>query len=512
MAGTANRVIKNTGFLYAKMGVTMFISLYTTRLILNSLGVSDFGIFNIVGGAIAMLGFLNAAMAGATQRFMSYCEGEGDKEKQKRIFNISLMLHLFVALTIGIVLFIAGLFFFSGFLNIPPDRMTAARVVYGSLIISTVFTVMTVPYDATMNAHENMKYYALIGIIESLLKLSVAVIVVYTSSDKLIVYGILMACIPIVSLTIMRIYCHKKYEECLIAPKQYWDKTLMKEMTGFAGWNFLGTASSMISQYGLGLVINVFYGPIANAAQGIALQVSGQAGALGLHISKSLQPVIVKSVSTHDRTLTLKSISLGTKAMLFVETICFLPFIIETNYILRLWLKTVPANAGIFVILLLLTNLIDTTYLFLGTCIGATGKIKYYQRANSIIAFAPILISLAAFSMGAPVYTIYIATIITASLKLLCHCYYSNKLCKITFSYIYHNILKGYGLSFFLACIVGIGVASILPSGLERFIVNTALCLSTFTIAFIVFDLNAFERTEVRNFISQIYHRIKKTK
>ena len=238
-------------------------------------------------------------------------------------------------------------------------------------------------------------------------------------------------------------------------------------MTGFAGWNFLGTASSMISQYGLGLVINVFYGPIANAAQGIALQVSGQAGALGPHISKSLQPVIVKSVSTHDRTLTLKSISLGTKAMLFVETICFLPFIIETNYILRLWLKTVPANAGIFVILLLLTNLIDTTYLFLGTCIGATGKIKYYQRANSIIAFAPILISLAAFSMGAPVYTIYIATIITASLKLLCHCYYSNKLCKITFSYIYHNILKGYGLSFFLACMVGIGVASILPSGLE---------------------------------------------
>ena len=239
------------------------------------------------------------------------------------------MLHLFVALTIGIVLFIAGLFFFSGFLNIPPDRMTAAKVVYGSLIISTVFTVMTVPYDATMNAHENMKYYAIIGIIESLLKLSVAVIVVYTSSDKLIVYGILMACIPIVSLTIMRIYCHKKYEECLIAPKQYWDKTLMKEMTGFAGWNFLGTASSMISQYGLGLVINVFYGPIANAAQGIALQVSGQAGALGPHISKSLQPVIVKSVSTHDRTLTLKSISLGTKAMLFVETICFLPFIIE---------------------------------------------------------------------------------------------------------------------------------------------------------------------------------------
>lgn len=177
MSSTANRVIKNTGFLYAKMGITMFISLYTTRLILNSLGASDFGIFNIVGGAIAMLGFLNGAMASATQRFMSYSEGEGDKEKQKSIFNISLVLHFGISIVVGIALLVAGWFFFNGILNIPPDRAFAAQVVYGSLIVSTMFTVMTVPYDAVMNAHENMKYYALVGIIESLLKLSVALLV-----------------------------------------------------------------------------------------------------------------------------------------------------------------------------------------------------------------------------------------------------------------------------------------------------------------------------------------------
>ena len=179
MSSTANRVVKNTGFLYAKMGITMFISLYTTRLILNSLGAADFGIFNIVGGAIAMLGFLNAAMAGATQRFMSYSEGEGNKKKQKSIFNISILLHFFIALAAGIALLIAGYFFFNGILNIPADRIFAAKVVYGSLIVSTMFTVMSVPYDAVLNAHENMKYYAIIGIIESLLKLSVALIVVY---------------------------------------------------------------------------------------------------------------------------------------------------------------------------------------------------------------------------------------------------------------------------------------------------------------------------------------------
>lgn len=218
MSSTANRVIKNTGYLYARMGITMFVSLYTTRLILNSLGASDFGIFNIVGGAISMLGFLNAAMASATQRFMSYSEGAGDKEKQKSIFNISLVIHFLTSLLVGVALVVAGFFFFGGILNIPADRVGAAEVVYASLIVSTMFTVMTVPYDAVMNAHENMRYYAIVGILESLLKLSVAFACVYTSADKLVVYGILMACIPLLTLTIMRVYCHKHYRECIISP------------------------------------------------------------------------------------------------------------------------------------------------------------------------------------------------------------------------------------------------------------------------------------------------------
>lgn len=276
MSSTANRIIKNTGFLYAKMGITMFISLYTTRLILNSLGASDFGIFNIVGGSIAMLGFLNAAMASATQRFMSYSEGEGNKEKQKSIFNVSFILHLVISFIIAILLIIAGYFFFNGILNIPEGRIFAAQVIYASLIVSTMFTVMNVPYDAVMNAHENMKYYAIVGIFESLLKLIVAFICVYSTSDKLIVYGSLMACIPLITLTIMRIYCHRHYEECRIDPKKYWNKAIMKDMTSFAGWIFLSTSSSMIGQYGLGVIINHFFGALLNAAQGITNQINGQ--------------------------------------------------------------------------------------------------------------------------------------------------------------------------------------------------------------------------------------------
>ena len=253
---TANRVIKNTGFLYAKMGITMFISLYTTRLILNSLGASDFGIFNIVGGAISMLGFLNAAIASATQRFMSYSEGEGNREKQKSIFNVSFILHLGISIIVGISLLIAGYFFFNGILNIPQNRILAAKVVYGSLIISTMFTVMTVPYDAAMNAHENMKYYAVIGVFEAILKLAVAFV--------------LMSCIPLITLTIIRFYCHRHYIECIIAPYKYWDKNLIKEMTSFAGWNFINSATSMVSTYGQNIILNIFFNTTINAAFSIA--------------------------------------------------------------------------------------------------------------------------------------------------------------------------------------------------------------------------------------------------
>lgn len=163
-----------------------------------------------------------------------------------------------ISLVVGIALFIAGYFFFNGILNIPADRIFAAKVVYGSLIVSTIFTVMTAPYDATMNAHENMRYYAIVGIFESFLKLAVAFICVYTTFDKLIVYGSLMACIPLITLTIMRIYCHKHYAECIIAPRIYWKKELMKEMGTFAGWNFMLTISASLSFYGNGIVLNHF--------------------------------------------------------------------------------------------------------------------------------------------------------------------------------------------------------------------------------------------------------------
>lgn len=506
---TANRVIKNTGFLYAKMAITVFISLYTTRLILNSLGASDFGIFNIVGGAISMLGFLNAAMAGATQRFMSYSEGEGDREKQKKIFNISIVLHALISLLVVLVLLVAGTFFFDGILNIPADRRFAAQVIYGSLIVSTAFTVMSVPYDAVMNAHENMKYYALIGIFESLLKLAVAFVCVYTAFDRLIVYGLLMAAIPLITLTIMRLYCHRHYAECVLAPKRYWDKAVAKEMTGFAGWNFLTSAASMIGQYGLGIVLNMFHGTIANAAQGIANQISGQLGAFGSSIKKALNPVISKSAGGGNEALMKQSSITGTKITFFVVTVLFVPVMVDIHFVLIAWLKVPPTYSVEFCLLLLVYNTIQNLTLFIPQAIAAVGNIKGSSIYNSVLSLAPIVLSYIGFYYGLPPTYMYVFLILSGLVRVGVDLYLGQKICHINARDFFFQVVMRLTLCFALSYGIGSLFLFLSPS-FYRLALIIFVCLATYTLLFYVIAMDKREKEIVRNMKAAICAKLKR--
>lgn len=506
----ANRVIKNTGFLYVKMGITMFISLYTTRLILNALGISDFGIFNIVGGAIAMLGFLNAAMAGATQRFMSYSEGEGDKEKLKKIFNISFLLHFGIAIGMGIVLLIAGWFFFNGVLNIPPERGYAAKVVYASLIVSTIFTVMTVPYDAVLNAHENMLYYSIVGVVESFLKLGAALAVVYIAGDKLVLYGILMACIPLITMIIMRIYCHKHYTECAIAPKRYWDKKLMKEMTMFAGWNLMGVASGMISQYGLSIVLNNFFGTILNSAQGIANQISGQLMVFSNSMMKAVNPIIAKSEGGGDRKLMLNASLMGSKFSFLLLAFFSVPFLIETPYILRIWLKNVPEWAILFSRLQLGRSLIEQFTVMLGGAISAQGDIKAYTSTKSILSILPILLTSLLFYYGFPPYYLYITWIFAGGflgggLSL----YFTKKKCGLRYGEFLNSVfIPSLGVSI-LMFLLGIIPLLFMECSLIRLLTVCAITSLTFIFSLFFVFLSKQEKSWIIALIVSLKNKIK---
>ena len=503
MSTTVNRVVKNTGFLYAKMGITMFISLWTTRLILNSLGASDFGIFNIVGGAIAMLGFLNAAMAGATQRFMSYAEGAGDKEKEKSIFNVSIVLHFFLALIIGILLVIAGFVFFNGVLNIPQNRVGAAEVVYGSLIISTVFTIMTVPYDAAMNAHENMKFYAIVGILESILKLIVAFITVYTLSDKLIVYGILMAIIPLITLSIMLVYCHHHYEECTFSLKQYWDKSMIRKMTSFAGWNFIETAAGMITQYGLGIVLNSFFGTILNAAMGVANQLSGMLMAFSNSLTKALNPVIVKSAGAGDRDKMIKIGLIGSKYSYFLLAFFEIPFIFEMPLILKLWLKNIPEWTILFCQLQLIRSLLEGFCSYVPTLVKANGDIRGISLTKSVLTIMPILLTLLSFYFkGSPSWLYIWWILFWGVVNNIASLYYAKKISGLK--------IKDYMQLTFMPIII-VSVCVIFVCFILTILLNTSYLrlFLTFAISMIVFlsfaflTMTSLEKKSIMSFVSR---------
>lgn len=412
MSSTASRIIKNTGWLYAKMGITMFISLYTTRLILQGLGASDFGIYNIVGGAIGMLGFLNSTMSNATQRFMNYTEGEGNLEKKKVIFNVSTLLHYAIAFAMVTLLIIASFFFFDGVLNIPADRKNAAYVVYGSLIISTAYTITSVPYDAVLISHENLRYYALISILESVLKLLVAFACVYTSSDRLILYGILMACIPILLRTIMRIYCHRRYEECVVGFRRFFDRQVLNSMMGFAGWNFLTAMTSLLSQNGLGIILNHFFGTVLNAAQGIANQLAGYINTISSNASKAINPVLTKSEGAKDRNMVFYLISVGSRINYLLYAIFALPAIVYAPIILDYWLSAVPDWAIVFCQLQLARSLVSHLCGNLASAVYAQGDIKNYAIIKSITNILPLLLVCWAFSKNYPPYSMYLIWIL----------------------------------------------------------------------------------------------------
>lgn len=486
------------------MGITVFISLYTTRLILNALGASDFGIFNIVGGAIAMLGFLNAAMASATQRFMSYAEGEGNKEKQKTIFNISFVLHLFIALIFIVVLIIAGYFFFNGILNIEKNRIFAAKIVYASLIVSTAFTVMTVPYDAVMNARENMLYYAIVGIIESVLKLCVALAVVFFTGDKLILYGILMAGIPIVIMTIMRIYCHKNYDECVIAPKKYWDAKLMNEMRSFAGWNLVGISGSMITNYGRNIVGNSFFGTPLNAALAIVAQLNGQILAVSNNLLKAVNPIIVKNEGLGKREDML-SVSLTTcKISFFLYSIFAIPLFVNTQIIFMLWLKHVPIYAVILFKIFIFQVIIEQVSLPLGTILSAIGKIKGYNILSTVIMFFSLIVMYVLFSIGFEPYSFMYVSLISAFLILLIKVKFCNEFSNLSIASYSKQIFLPSVVIFITGLILVSFIINKIQGDIYKLIFSTLTSLIYLVISSYFMLFNTIERKTVTKIISKI--------
>lgn len=414
----SGRVFKNTTYLYAKMAVSIFATFFSTRLIINALGFEDYGIYNVVAAAIAMFGFLNASMAIATQRFMNYYEGRHDDEYQRKIFNAAMVLHLMIALFMGVVLLATESLIFNHLIEIDSDRIEIAKWVYRCAILSTIITIVAVPFDAAINAHEDLLFFSVVGILEALLKLGVAFYITKFLGDKLLCYGILILVITLLINFIMYVFCKTKYSECRFAPQKYLEKGILRQMAGFGGWNFVGTSSAMASQYGTKIVINRFWGVTLNATEGVTSQLTSVMLSLSKNLMKAVNPVIVKTEGRSEHENMYRITFTVCKLMFVAYALLAVPLYFECDYLLVLWLKNVPPYCVEYVRLAILVKVIEQVTEPLNTAINAVGNIKSYNIIYSLLQLGMILLVISFFTIGMPPFFSVVAQIIAAFLLM----------------------------------------------------------------------------------------------
>ncbi|MDR0812195.1 MAG: oligosaccharide flippase family protein [Paludibacter sp.] len=372
------RIAKNTVFLYLRTLFTVIIGLYTSRVILNVLGVSDYGTYTLVGGFVAVFSTVAGVFPAAIQRFLTYELGKNNQERLKRVFSTSINIQVALALVMFVVAEIAGVWWLNNKINIPAERMTAAYWVFQFSLLNYMLGLMNMPYIAVITAHEHFKTFALVGLLDAVFKLCAVLLLMVLPADKLVAYSVLVLCFSFIIRIIYNVYCRKHFTETKY--KYVYDKGLLKEMLSLVGWNFFGSTAQAASRHGVTIVLNLFFGTVVNAAQGIAVQVNGTISTFIYNFMTALNPQITKSYASGEHQYMFSLVQQGARFSFYLLLFLSLPVLLETEYILTIWLKiTPPAHSVNFVRLMLIGSLLGSLANTFYTVMMATGKIKKYQ-------------------------------------------------------------------------------------------------------------------------------------
>ena len=502
-----NRIAKNTLLLYLRMLFQLGIALYTSRAVLNALGVIDFGIYNVVGGIIVIFSFLNNAMASSTQRFLVYHLGTNDSRKLKQIFSSTIIIHFVMAVVVVGLAEIMGLWFLQAKMIIPMERLEVAKWVFHLSVISSAITILSVPYNAAIIANERMGAFAAISIIETLLKLCVAIFISFCNGDRLLWYAGLLLGVSVIVRTIYGVYCSKSFPEAkLIFPRN--NKLLYKEMTSFAGWSLVGNLSVVGYTQGINLLLNIFFGPAINAARGIAVQVQNAVYGFVRSFQTAVNPQITKSYAIGD----LKSMHLliyrSSKLSFYLTLMLSLPIIIETPYVLSLWLNIVPDYTVAFCRLTFISCMIESISNPFMIGASATGKIKKYHLIIGSILLLIVPVSYIFLKLGFEPIIVYIIDILIQFIAQIIRLF----LCRHLFSL---NIL--FYIKDVISRIVGVAVLSVVFSLLIDSLFIEINFINAIVVAFFSFisvcvvsyviGLTKSERTFFNNKMLKIFHR-----
>lgn len=370
-------VAKNTLILYIRLGALMLISLFTTRITLNSLGIDDYGIYNVVGGIVTLFSLFSNSMTVATSRFISYSLGTNNQSDLNKVFSTAINIHSILAFALVLFIELGGVWFLDNKMSIPPDRLYAAHWVLQCAVLSFAIGIVFIPYNACIVAHERMSAFAYMTIIDGSFKLILALSIYYYSGDKLILLSILSLLFSCIIQSLYRIYCKRNFQECHYHP--IWDRALNKKIFSFSSWNFIGASSGVLKDHGVNILLNLFCGTAVNAARGIAMQVNSVISQFVQNFMMALNPQITKSFARGDREFTLQLVFKGSRFSFYLLLLLSLPILMETDILLRTWLGILPDYAILFVRLILIYNIIEALSYTMVTLMLANGDIRNYQ-------------------------------------------------------------------------------------------------------------------------------------
>lgn len=404
------RIAKNTILLYVRMLFIMAVQLYTSRVVLNTLGVVDYGLYNVVGGIVTMFAFLNGAMVTSTQRYITFELGKGNLQRLKEVFATCVQIHLIISLIIIVLGETVGLWFLYEKMIIPEERFTAAMWVYQLSILTMCVQVMSVPYNSDIVAHERMGVFAAISVIEVILKLAVVYMLVIGDFDKLILYAILIAVIQLIIRFFYTKYCNKYFPESRLI--RAFDKQLLVEMGKFMGWNIWGNLAATLFGTGINLLLNMFFGPVVNAARAIAVQVETAIANFSTNFLMAVNPQITKLYAQNNLEDMHKLLFRASKFTFFLLLVLSLPVMIEADMILKVWLKIVPGYTVVFLRLLLCIVIVDSVARPLMTAAAATGDVKLYQSLIGGILLSIVPIAYVVLKLGGSPESVYLVHLI----------------------------------------------------------------------------------------------------
>ena len=504
------RIAKNTLLLYLRSLFNLFVALYSSRLVLQALGVEDYGIYNAVGGFVSMFWLVTGSLSSAVSRFLTYELGRKNQERIDKVFSLSLNLLLAMALVVLVLAETFGVWFLQNKMIIPEGRESAALWVLRLSVLTVMTGFLIVPYNASIISHERMTIFAYLGIGETVIKLCIALFLVYGhySLDKLILYALLWTTATLIMQGTAIVYCRKNFKECRF--RRFFDKSLFKELFSYAGWSFLGSISGTFSGQGVSVVLNTMFGPIINTARGLASTVGNTISIFVNNFTTAIKPQVTKAYAAGDLDYMKFLVYRGSKFSFYIMFFFALPMCLETVFVMDLWLVEYPEHTINFVRISLFTNLLNLLYLFFTMAQQATGDIKRYQIVISVISFLNFPLAYIFLKVGMSPEIVYV---IAAALSV-CTIIWTLMTVKKSLNFQFHDILKDVYSKLLLVVLsatpVPLVLHCILPYGWMRFLIVGTACVICSCASIFWLGCNKGEREYILNAVQSYLKRFKR--